>query len=339
MLPVIERVARVRREGADIWTLEIEPAAGFDFQPGQFNMLYALGVGEAAISISGDPAERGRLIHTIRDVGRVSEALRRLKPGDPIGVRGPYGVGWPVDEAAGADVVIIAGGLGLAPLRPAIYRFFAERPRFGRLVLLVGMRQPDDILFQRELERWRRRLDIDLQVTVDHAGGDWRGSVGVVTTLIPRAAFDPAHTIALICGPEVMMRFAIAGLARLGRAGERYVCLDGAQHEVRHRPMRPLPVRPDLHLPGWAGVHLRPLRADLQPAGDLKWLRLSANRSSQSGSSPPATAASCPSSIARTSCSLSPGRSSIAYFLEATRAEVAGPYDLSLVEGSITTRS
>ena len=129
----------------------------------------------------------GASIHTIRDVGRVSEALRRLKPGDPIGVRGPYGVGWPVDEAAGADVVIIAGGLGLAPLRPAIYRFFAERPRFGRLVLLVGMRQPDDILFQRELERWRRRLDIDLQVTVDHAGGDWRGSVGVVTTLIPRA--------------------------------------------------------------------------------------------------------------------------------------------------------
>jgi NAD(P)H-flavin reductase len=227
MLPVIERVARVRREDADIWTLEIEPAAGFDFQPGQFNMLYALGVGEAAISISGDPAERGRLTHTIRDVGRVSEALRRLKPGDPIGVRGPYGVGWPVDEAAGADVVIIAGGLGLAPLRPAIYRFFAERPRFGRLVLLVGMRQPDDILFRRELERWRRRLDIDLQVTVDHAGGDWRGSVGVVTTLIPRAAFDPAHTIALICGPEVMMRFAIAGLAALGVPGSAmYVSME-----------------------------------------------------------------------------------------------------------------
>lgn len=216
MLPVIERVARVRREGADIWTLEIEPATGFDFLPGQFNMLYALGVGEAAISISGDPGERGRLIHTIRAVGRVSEALTRLKPGDPIGVRGPYGRGWPVEEAAGADVVIIAGGLGLAPLRPAIYRFFAERPRFGRLVLLVGMRQPDDILFQRELERWRRRLDIDLQVTVDHAVGDWRGSVGVVTTLIPRAAFDPAHTIAFICGPEVMMRFSIAGLAALG---------------------------------------------------------------------------------------------------------------------------
>jgi NAD(P)H-flavin reductase len=216
MLPVIERVARVRREGADIWTLDIEPAAGFDFLPGQFNMLYAPGVGEAAISISGDPADRGRLVHTIRAVGRVSEALTRLKAGDPIGVRGPYGFGWPVDAAAGADVVVIAGGLGLAPLRPAIYRFLAERPRFGRLDLLVGMRQPDDILFQHEIERWRRRLDIDIAVTVDHAGGDWRGSVGVVTTLIPRAAFDPAHTIALICGPEVMMRFSIAGLGALG---------------------------------------------------------------------------------------------------------------------------
>jgi len=216
MLPLIERVKRVRREGPDIWTLEIEPAAGFDFLPGQFNMLYAFGVGEAAISISGDPADRGRLIHTIRAVGRVSEALTRLKPGDPIGVRGPYGRGWPGEEAVGADVVVVAGGLGLAPLRPAIYRFLAERPRLGRLVLLVGMRQPDDILFQDELGRWRSSLDISLEVTVDHAGGDWRGSVGVVTTLIPRASFDPANTIALICGPEVMMRFSIAGLAALG---------------------------------------------------------------------------------------------------------------------------
>jgi NAD(P)H-flavin reductase len=227
MLPTFERVARVRREGADIWTLDIEPAAGFDFAPGQFNMLYAPGVGEAAISISGDPADRGRLVHTIRAVGRVSEALTRLKPGEAIGVRGPYGRGWPVTEAAGADVVIIAGGLGLAPLRPAIYRFLAERERYGRLVLLVGMRQPDDILFQRELERWRSRLDIDLAVTVDHAGGDWRGSVGVVTTLIPRAAFDPAHTVALICGPEVMMRFSIAGLAALGvPAGAMHVSME-----------------------------------------------------------------------------------------------------------------
>jgi NAD(P)H-flavin reductase len=227
MVPAIERVTRVRREGADIWTIEIEPASGFDFVPGQFNMLYALGIGEAAISISGDPGDRDRLVHTIRGVGRVSEALTRLKPGDPIGVRGPYGHGWPVDVAAGADVVIVAGGLGLAPLRPAIYRLLAERSRFGRVVLLVGMRQPDDILFRHELERWRRRLDFDLAVTVDHAGGDWRGNVGVVTSLIPRAAFDPANAIALICGPEVMMRFSIAGLAAAGvSADTMYVSME-----------------------------------------------------------------------------------------------------------------
>ena len=216
MQPVFERVSRVRRDGADIWTLEIEPAGGLAFLPGQFNMLYAFGVGEAAISISGDPAEPGRLIHTIRAVGRVSEALTRLKPGDPIGIRGPFGRGWPVEAAAGSDMVIIAGGLGLAPLRPAIYRILADRPRYGRVALLYGTRSPDDILYQHEIERWRRRLDIEVEITVDHAGGDWRGNVGVATTLISRAAFDPLHSVALICGPEIMMRFAIAGLAKAG---------------------------------------------------------------------------------------------------------------------------
>jgi NAD(P)H-flavin reductase len=221
MQPSFERVSRVRRDGADIWTLEIEQPDGFAFMPGQFNMLYALGVGEAAISISGDPAEPGRLIHTIRAVGKVSEALTRLKSGDTIGLRGPFGRGWPVDEAVGADVIVVAGGLGLAPLRPAIYRLLAERPRYGRVVLLYGTRSPADILFQHELESWRRRLDIDLEVTVDHAGGDWRGNVGVVTTVIPRAAFDPLHSVAFVCGPEVMMRFCVRELGRRGFPDDR----------------------------------------------------------------------------------------------------------------------
>jgi NAD(P)H-flavin reductase len=216
MLPRFERVSHVRREGADIWTLELEMKDGFAFAPGQFNMLYAFGVGEAAISISGDPASPERLIHTIRAVGKVSEALTRLKAGDHIGLRGPFGRGWPVEEAAGSDVIVVAGGLGLAPLRPAIYRLLAGRPRYGRVVVLYGTRSPDDILFERELEDWRRRLDVELEVTVDHAGGDWRGNVGVATTLIPRAAFDPLHSIALVCGPEIMMRFAIAALNAAG---------------------------------------------------------------------------------------------------------------------------
>ena len=219
MVPHAARVVGAQRELADVWTLDIDtPAGGFPFAPGQFNMLYAFGVGEAAISISGDPSNPGRLIHTIRAVGKVSEALARLKPGDALGVRGPYGGGWPVEAAAGSDVVIVAGGLGLAPLRPSLYRLMAERDRYRRIVVLCGARSPADILFRQELERWRTRLDVDVEVTVDHAGPDWRGNVGVVTTLIPRAAFDPPHTVAMVCGPEVMMRFAAIELEKAGVA-------------------------------------------------------------------------------------------------------------------------
>lgn len=221
MLPAARRVVRARRELSDVWTIEVEPeAGGFAFAPGQFNMLYAFGVGEAAISISGDPASPDRLVHTIRSVGKVSAALAGLKAGDMLGVRGPFGRGWPVEAAEGADVVVIAGGLGLAPLRPALYRLFAERQRYGRVVLLCGARSPEDILFRSEIEHWRQRLDLDVQVTVDHAGRDWRGNVGVVTTLIARAAFDPAHTVALVCGPEVMMRFAAIEMEKRGVSPE-----------------------------------------------------------------------------------------------------------------------
>lgn len=222
MIPRIARVRRRRRDAPQVWTLEIEPedGAGDIYAPGQFNMLTAFGVGEVPISLSGDPAS-GRLVHTIRAVGAVSAALAKLTPGEPLGLRGPFGTGWPVEEAEGRDVVIAAGGLGLAPLRPAIYRLLAERDRYGRVVLLYGTRSPDDILFRRELESWRRRLDIDVQVTVDHAGPGWRGHVGVVTTLMPRAEFDPADTVAMICGPEVMMRFAVAALRDAGIAEDR----------------------------------------------------------------------------------------------------------------------
>lgn len=222
MLPWVGRVHRRRRDGPEVWTIEIEPegTGHAAFVPGQFNMLTAFGVGEVPISFSGDPAKPERLIHTVRAVGPVSSALAALGPGQPVGLRGPFGAGWPMAETAGRDVVIIAGGLGLAPLRPVLYRLLAERSRYGRIVLLYGTRSPREILFRRELEGWRRRLDIDIEVTVDHAGSDWHGHVGVVTTLIPRAAFDPLHAIALVCGPEVMMRFAIAALRNAGLADE-----------------------------------------------------------------------------------------------------------------------
>jgi NAD(P)H-flavin reductase len=217
MTPRIARVRRRRRDGPQVWTLEIEPQeAPAAFAPGQVYMLTAFGVGEAPISLSGDPADTRRLVHTIRAVGPVSSALTRLGPGDPIGLRGPYGVGWPMAEADGRDVVIVAGGLGLAPLRPALYRLLAERSRYGKIALLCGARSPADILFRHELESWRRRLDTEVAVTVDHADSNWRGHVGVVTALIARAAFDPLHAIALVCGPEIMMRFAIAALCDAG---------------------------------------------------------------------------------------------------------------------------
>jgi NAD(P)H-flavin reductase len=216
MLPAVARVLGRRREGADVFTLDIEAPSQAVFAPGQFNMLTAFGVGEVAISASGDPGEPDRLVHTIRAVGAVSSALTRLDAGDVLGVRGPFGRGWPMAAAAGRDVVVVGGGLGLAPLRPVLYRLLAERARYARITLLFGARSPADILFHHEIEEWRRRLDIGIEVTVDHADADWHGHVGVVTTLMKAADFDPLRTIAMVCGPEVMMRFAIAALRDAG---------------------------------------------------------------------------------------------------------------------------
>jgi NAD(P)H-flavin reductase len=213
MVPRIAHVRQRRREAPQVWTLDID-GDGLAFVPGQFNMLTVFGVGEVPISLSGDPARPSNLIHTIRAVGPVSTALAKLGPGDVVGIRGPFGAGWPIPATAGCDVVIVAGGLGLAPLRPALYQLQAERSRYGQIVLLYGARSPEEILFRRELETWQRRLDIDIEVTVDHAVGDWHGHVGVVTALIPRAAFDPLHATAFVFGPEVMMRFAIAALRK-----------------------------------------------------------------------------------------------------------------------------
>ncbi|MBI4278931.1 MAG: FAD/NAD(P)-binding protein [Armatimonadetes bacterium] len=218
MVPRPWRVLGRRQETRDTFTLELEPVGGGDmrFGPGQFNMLYVFGVGEVPISISGDPARPACLVHTVRAVGSVTAAVCRLRRGDVLGVRGPFGHGWPVAEAAGEDVVIVAGGIGLAPLRPALYHLLAAREKYGRVVLLYGARTPQDLLYAREIERWRGRFDLDVQVTVDAATGGWRGNVGVVTTLIPGARFDPPHAVALICGPEVMMRFTIRELQARG---------------------------------------------------------------------------------------------------------------------------
>lgn len=225
VLPLVHQVTAMRRETRDTCTVELAPIDGGagigEFLPGQFNMLYAFGVGEAPISISGDASDCGTLVHTIRTVGNVTQALRALRPGEAVGVRGPYGTAWPLDAAAGTDIVIVAGGIGLAPLRSAIYSVLAHRPRYGRIVVLYGTRTPDDLLYRRELERWRSRLDVDVYVSVDRAPRGWHGHVGVVTAFIRKAHFDPARTTALVCGPEVMMRMAALGLEQAGVADTR----------------------------------------------------------------------------------------------------------------------
>ncbi len=218
-LPRLYRVQQSRLETYDTWTLESEPVDGdgvFSFAPGQFNMVYGFGVGEVPISISGDPAKPERLIHTVRSVGAVTKALCSLKKGKEFYVRGPNGTHWPVEDAVGHDVVIVTGGVGLPPLRPAVYHILSNREKYKRIVLLYGARTPQDMVFTSELKRWRARFDVDVETTVDAAKPGWHGNVGVVTTLIPRANFDAQNTKVFICGPEIMTRFTIQELHKRG---------------------------------------------------------------------------------------------------------------------------
>lgn len=230
MAPTPYRVQRVRRETHDTFTLELRPpdsSRALSFAPGQFNMLYMFGIGEVPISISGDPSHPERIIHTTRVVGTVTKAMYKLRPNDFLGVRGPFGTPWPLERAYGNDVMLIAGGIGLAPLRPAVYRLLAEREKFGKIVILSGTRTPADILFRREMEQWRSRFDVEVFTTVDRAMSGWKGNVGVVTTLIARAPVDPLNSIAMVCGPEVMMRFTVMELQKRGIAHERiYVSME-----------------------------------------------------------------------------------------------------------------
>jgi NAD(P)H-flavin reductase len=219
MVPSPHRILKVRRETGDVFSIETQPQAeesDFPFTPGQFNMIYVFGVGEVPISISGDPARTKTLTHTIRGVGWVTRALQGMKKGDMIGVRGPFGTPWPLREAEGNDVLVVAGGVGLAPLRPVIYQLLAEREKYGKISILYGARRPNDILYEKELEKWRGRFDLEVEVTLDAAERGWMGNVGVVTQLIPKAMSDPDNTLAMVCGPEIMMRFAIKELQKQG---------------------------------------------------------------------------------------------------------------------------
>ncbi|HWA83492.1 MAG TPA: FAD/NAD(P)-binding protein [Fimbriimonadaceae bacterium] len=222
-LPAFMIVDRIRRETADTFTIDlVEPdlAKTMAFLPGQFNMIGLPGIGEVPISISGDPESRRKIVHTIREVGEVTKALGKLKPGEQVMVRGPFGTSWPMEAAKGCDVILVAGGIGLAPLRPVIYSVMQNRSLYGRFVLLYGARTPEDVLFAKELAEWRSHFDFDLQITVDRAPTTWRNNVGVVSRLIPKAPFDPVDTVAMVCGPEVMIRYSVQELERSGVSGE-----------------------------------------------------------------------------------------------------------------------
>jgi NAD(P)H-flavin reductase len=188
----------------------------YEFVPGQFNMLYLPGVGESAISMSGDPARKEGWIHTVRVAGNVTKTLAHLRRGDTLGLRGPFGAGWPVADLVGSDVVIVAGGLGMAPLRPLVYHLMNHREKFGKIWLILGARTPDGLLYPTEYETWRKH-DLEVLLTVDRAAAGWNGHVGVVTQLIDRLQLArPQQTHLVTCGPEVMMKYAAMSGLRLG---------------------------------------------------------------------------------------------------------------------------
>jgi NAD(P)H-flavin reductase len=226
-------IEEVQSETADVSTYSIRfqedaIANKYRFQPGQFNMLYVPGCGESAISLSGG-TDGSNMRHTIRFVGRVTNAIANLKAGDAIGVRGPFGVGWPVEACRGGNVILMSGGLGLAPLRPMIYELISNRSSYESITLLHGSRTPDQILFEEEFSEWRQH-GIEIQLTVDRADDHWEGIVGVVTSLLERLPIDdPGNTEVLICGPEIMMHYCALGATQRG-INEQSIWLSMERH-------------------------------------------------------------------------------------------------------------
>ncbi len=230
LVPLRYQVVDRRIDSPDIATITLEPLDDpiTTPKPGQFNMLTAFGVGEVAISVSSDPSLSPVLEHTIRDVGAVSHALSHAKRSDVVGVRGPFGTDWPIDGLDGRDVVVVAGGIGLAPLRGVIVRLVAglSNKRAGKVVVLVGARTPDQLIYGDEIETWRKQ-GASVEVTVDVADTDWTGPVGVVTQLVADSDFDAQSAVALVCGPEIMMRFSARSLVDRGISADRiYVSLE-----------------------------------------------------------------------------------------------------------------
>ena len=214
MYPDIYVVEKIEHDTHDTFSLELvaqRDKQKFLFMPGQFNMMYVFGVGEVPISISG-ACEGDVLTHTIRAVGTVTNEMSKLQVGQHVGIRGPYGSYWPISSSTGKDILLIAGGIGLAPLRPVIYYILANRSLYNSVTVLYGARSCKDILYQGEWESWQQ--EIKFKATVDSGCDDWNGHVGVVTNLITRKDFAPDNVVVMICGPEIMMHFSVRELLR-----------------------------------------------------------------------------------------------------------------------------
>lgn len=220
MMPQLVRINKLVWETEHVYTIYLTPndemESGFIFKPGQFNMLYVYGMGEAAISISSSPYKSKTLIHTIHKVGTVTSALSKYKKGDYIGLRGPFGSSWPVETAIGKDVCIIAGGIGLAPLRPTIYTLFKNRKDYGKIYILYGARTPQDLLYRVELEQWSKLFDVEVHVTVDRGDQSWKGNIGFAAQLLSYIDVDKNNTVSMVCGPEIMMKYTIEDLLENG---------------------------------------------------------------------------------------------------------------------------
>ncbi len=213
MEPAWARIVAFHQESSNTASYSLqfvdpEKRKQYQFLPGQFNMVYLFGVGEAAISISSDPTCCDTLVHTIRHVGSVTFAMNKLKEGQCVGLRGPFGSHWPLESCRGRDILLVAGGIGIAPLRPAIYQLLKNRDQYGRVILLYGVRSPQDMIFKEEVEEWQERRDFQVLITVDYPSEEWTGPVGVVTKLLRRVRLDSQRTSVFVCGPRVMNRAA-----------------------------------------------------------------------------------------------------------------------------------
>jgi sulfhydrogenase subunit gamma (sulfur reductase) len=218
-VPVIARVLDVKpmTKLEKLFAVELPNGESLGHDPGQFVEVSLFGIGEAPISISSSPSRsNGTFELCVRNVGDVTSALHQMEPGAMMGIRGPFGEGFPLDRMEGKDVLFAAGGLGLAPLRSLINEVVDQRSAFGRVIILYGTKHPSEILFHEELDAWAKRDDVEFHMTVDRGDENWQGHVGVITTLFPKVTLNPRNTIAATCGPPIMYRFVLMELLGKG---------------------------------------------------------------------------------------------------------------------------